>query len=40
MNSNIVYMMSNNVEIWGLLSNLLTMHHREFASQFASRTLR
>ena len=40
MNSNNVYMMSKNVVIWGLLSNLLTMHHREFASRFASRTLR
>ena len=40
MNSKNVYMMSKNVEIWGLLSNLLTMHHREFASRFASRTLR
>ena len=40
MKSNNVYMMSKNVVIWGLLSNLLTMHHREFASRFASRTLR
>ena len=40
MNGNNVYMMSKNVEIWGLLSNLLTMHHREFASRFASRTSR
>ena len=40
MNNNKVYMMSKNVEIWGLLRNLLTMHHREFSSRFASRTLR
>ena len=40
MNSNDVYMISKNVVIWELLSNLLTMHHREFASRFVSRTLR
>ena len=45
MNSNNVYMMSKNVVIWGLLSNLRTMHqlciiYREFPSRFASRTLR